>query len=116
MKIVNSFFQKINTAVYNFLISTLPSPRDTCSLCKERGKFLLTFTKFKSNHIIAYDKVLGEWVIFDEDNMFIKICILSGEINKFYELTETLYLKINNYCRNCINKEMRKMKDEKKLL
>lgn len=104
------FSDRMKSWVYRALRSDAPNSHNACDECK-KYKRNWSDTSPKKNQMVAFDRVLHEWVVFAETNFYAKTWIMNGYIANFHNLTDDMWLNIRLKCRNCIANYFEEHKD-----
>ena len=102
---------RIKSIIYRILRSDSPNGYNICQCCKKRRKNWAELI-FKREALIGYDKVLCEWVMFSEHNVYAKVWVINGYIVKVYTLNNDLWKNICHLCRCCITEYLKDYKEK----
>lgn len=101
------FKDRLKSLLYRVLRTQIPTDLiDTCNKCKKKRRSLFNLS-FKPNHFIGYDKILSEWILFIDYNLYAKVWIMNGYIVNVRELDEKLWQKIKLLCCQCITRHFK---------
>jgi len=106
------FIELIKSMAYRLLRSRAYSSFNCCSKCKKNRKNYWDTFNFKSDHLIGYDKILAEWILFQDNNLYVKIWLMNGYVVDVYPLTEKIWNTISTFCSRCIKKHFVSLKQK----
>lgn len=92
--------------IYRVCRSDAANGFSACTACHKRRKHWLDLT-FKKDLLIAYDRILDEWVVFSEYNGYSKIWVMNKYIVKIYTLHEQLWKQLKPLCGKCVHGVMK---------
>jgi hypothetical protein len=98
---------KIKGIIYRALRSGAYTTYNACYKCKKRRRNDWTDIVLSTNHLLGYDKILDEWIMIRDSNMYAKVWVMNGYITDIRELTEELWNTIRPLCRKCIGEHLK---------
>ncbi len=83
---------------------------NVCEKCECKPRNFKNFI-FAPSKFIAFDRMLNEWIVFADNNTYVKLWIMNKTITDLHILTEDLWPRIRYLCVGCIKLEV--LKDER---
>jgi hypothetical protein len=97
------FRDKLRSFLYLLLSSNAPNRYNKCSQCKnKRNWYLISAFDEKTNYLVGYYKITGEWVIFEDYNLYVKVLVLNGYIDHIFKLNKNIWNDLHFLCKKCI--------------
>lgn len=106
--------QKLKSILYGLMNITTLGDFNRCEKCEYRQRNFTNFS-YAPDKFVAYDLMLNEWIVFSNNNTYVKLWLMNKTIINFHILTEDLWRRIRYLCSKCIKAEVLKNERHTKL-